>query len=180
MLLLPSQARKHKKISLYTVIVYAQFFDHLNVNKVGIYCEILDCPHETCNIMTSSNGNGFRVTGHLCGEFTGPRWIPRTKASDGGALMFSLICARINGWVNNHKADDLRRHPTHCDVIVMNTAAKLGIYLLPSNILASCESMLSDLLWQLWCIWSHVNRAYLVALGTAECSPTDRLLSSFK
>ena len=24
----------------------------------------------------------FRVTGHLCGEFTGPRWIPRTKASD--------------------------------------------------------------------------------------------------
>ena len=24
----------------------------------------------------------FRVTGHLCGEFTGPRWIPHTKASD--------------------------------------------------------------------------------------------------
>ena len=24
----------------------------------------------------------FRVTGHLCGEFTGERWIPRTKASD--------------------------------------------------------------------------------------------------
>ena len=34
------------------------------------------------HIMTSSNGNIFRVTGHLCGEFTGPRWIPRTKASD--------------------------------------------------------------------------------------------------
>ena len=33
-------------------------------------------------IMTSSNGNIFRVTGHLCGEFTGHRWIPRTKASD--------------------------------------------------------------------------------------------------
>ena len=32
--------------------------------------------------MTSSNGNNFRVTGHLCGEFTGHRWIPRTKASD--------------------------------------------------------------------------------------------------
>ena len=28
------------------------------------------------------NGNIFRVTGHLCGEFTGHRWIPRTKASD--------------------------------------------------------------------------------------------------
>ena len=24
-------------------------------------------------MMTSSNGNIFRVTGHLCGEFTGPR-----------------------------------------------------------------------------------------------------------
>ena len=34
-------------------------------------------------MMTSSNGNIFRVTGHLCGEFTGPRWIPHTKASDG-------------------------------------------------------------------------------------------------
>ena len=32
--------------------------------------------------MTSSNANIFRVTGHLCGEFTGHRWIPRTKASD--------------------------------------------------------------------------------------------------
>ena len=39
--------------------------------------------HATRNVMmTSSNGNIFRVTGHLCGEFTGPRWIPRTKASD--------------------------------------------------------------------------------------------------
>ena len=33
-------------------------------------------------MMTSWNGNIFHVTGHLCGEFTGPRWIPRTKASD--------------------------------------------------------------------------------------------------
>ena len=36
----------------------------------------------TNNMMTSSNGNIFRVTGHLCGEFTGPRWIPHKKASD--------------------------------------------------------------------------------------------------
>ena len=33
-------------------------------------------------MMTSSNGNIFRVTGHLCREFTGPWWIPHTKASD--------------------------------------------------------------------------------------------------
>ena len=30
-------------------------------------------------MMTSSNGNIFRVTGHLYGEFTGPRWIPAQR-----------------------------------------------------------------------------------------------------
>ena len=30
-------------------------------------------------MMTSSNGNIFRVTGHLCGEFTGPRRIPTQR-----------------------------------------------------------------------------------------------------
>ena len=42
-------------------------------------------PRKQCEanlIMTSSNGNISCVTGHLCGELTGPRWIPRTKASD--------------------------------------------------------------------------------------------------
>ena len=34
------------------------------------------------SIMTSSNGNIFRDTGPLCGEITGHRWIPLTKASD--------------------------------------------------------------------------------------------------
>ena len=33
-------------------------------------------------MMTSSNGNIFRDIDHLCGEFTGHRWIPHTKASD--------------------------------------------------------------------------------------------------
>ena len=33
-------------------------------------------------MMTSSNGDIFGVIGLLCGEFTGPRWIPLTKASD--------------------------------------------------------------------------------------------------
>ena len=37
-----------------------------------------------------------------------------------GALMFSLICARINGWVNNCEAGDLRRYRAHYDVTVMN------------------------------------------------------------
>ena len=36
-----------------------------------------------------------------------------------GALVFSLICAWINGWVNNSKTVDLRCHRAHYDVIVM-------------------------------------------------------------
>ena len=35
-----------------------------------------------------------------------------------GALMFSLICAWINSWVNNRDAGDLRRHRPHYDVIL--------------------------------------------------------------
>ena len=67
-------------------------------------------------MMTSSNGDIFRVTGHLCGEFTGPRWILRTKSSD---AVFSLIGVWINGRVNNREAGDLRRNHTHHDVTVM-------------------------------------------------------------
>ena len=36
-----------------------------------------------------------------------------------GALMLSLICVWINGWVNNREAGDLRRYRTHYDVTVM-------------------------------------------------------------
>ena len=36
-----------------------------------------------------------------------------------GALMFSLIYAWINDWVNNREAGDLRRQHGHYDVIVM-------------------------------------------------------------
>ena len=37
-----------------------------------------------------------------------------------GALMFTLICVRINGWANNHEAGDLRRNRAHRDVTVMH------------------------------------------------------------
>ena len=45
-----------------------------------------------------------------------------------GPLMFSLICAWINGWGNNHKAGDLRRHRARYDVIVIS-------YLLVENMM---------------------------------------------
>ena len=36
-----------------------------------------------------------------------------------GALMFSLICARINEWVSKREAGDLRRYRRHYDVNLM-------------------------------------------------------------
>ena len=42
------------------------------------------------------------------------------------ALMFSLICARINGWVNNGEAGDFRRHRAHYDITLMFTLFCFG------------------------------------------------------
>ena len=36
-----------------------------------------------------------------------------------GALIFSFICAWINGWVNTREAGDLRRYHAYYDVIIM-------------------------------------------------------------
>ena len=43
------------------------------------------------------------------------------KGQSRGALMFSLIWAWINGWVNNREAGEWRLHRAHCDVTVMIT-----------------------------------------------------------
>ena len=69
-------------------------------------------------MLTSSNGNMFCVTGFyagnspVTGEFPSHRPMARV-------LMFSLLCASTNGWVNNQDAGDLRRHRADHDVTVM-------------------------------------------------------------
>ena len=80
------------------------------------------CAHPTtsgemaCGIpmITSWNGNNFRVSGLLWGESTQRR----------GASMFPLICAWTNGLANNRDACDLRRHRAHYDVTVMSSDVK--------------------------------------------------------
>ena len=64
-------------------------------------------------MMTSSNGNIFRVTGLL---------LPTNSTHKGqwrGVLMFSLICARTNGYANHRDAGDLRRHRANYHLTVM-------------------------------------------------------------
>ena len=71
------------------------------------------------DIMTSSNGNLFCVTGLLCEDFTSHRWMPRTKGQWRWPLMFSLVCAWTNSWANNGDTGDLRYHHAHYDVSAM-------------------------------------------------------------
>ena len=55
-----------------------------------------------------------------------------------GALMFSLIYAWINDWVNNREAGDLRRQHGHYDVIVMNGGtSKLQLNLMHGSTITS-------------------------------------------
>ena len=70
-------------------------------------------------MMTSSNRNFFpRYWPFVRGIHRSPANSPH-KGQRREALMFSLICAWTNGWVNNHEAGDLRRCRAHDDVIVM-------------------------------------------------------------
>ena len=68
---------------------------------------------------TSSNGNMFRGTGHLCGEFTGPRWIPHTKASDAklSCFLWSTLNKRLSKQSLGWWFETLNR--AHYDVTVM-------------------------------------------------------------
>ena len=45
-----------------------------------------------------------------------------------GALMFSLICVWINGWVNNCEVGDLRRYRAHYDVTLMHCWREANTY----------------------------------------------------
>ena len=65
-------------------------------------------------MMTSPNGNIFRVTAYSPTPLNSPH-----KGQWHEALMFSLICAWTNSWVNNRDAGDLRRNRAHYDVIAM-------------------------------------------------------------
>ena len=83
-------------------------------------------------IMTSSNGNFFRVTDHLCREFTGPQWITHTKASDAELWCFLWSAPWINGWLCNREAGDVRCNRAHYDVTVM--WKKPRVYITPGQL----------------------------------------------
>ena len=76
--------------------------------------------------MTSSNGNSFRVTGHLCGEFTGPGEFPAQRpVTRGFDVFFDLrpdkqLSKQSWGWWFETPSHSLWRHRnvTNCSLVM--------------------------------------------------------------
>ena len=111
----------------------------------------------TGRMMTSFNGNIFRVTGPLCGEFTGHRRIPLTKTSDAELWCFLWTAPLINSWVNISDTGILRRHRAHYDVIVMDVKSpKHSFLFLRDHPWAACHVIT-------W--WRHQMETYSALLA---------------
>ena len=105
-----------------SAVILTTYADH----RISGWTDMTACavPYET-NIdfiyamMTSSNGNIFRVTGPLCGEFTGHPWITRTKASFDVFFHLRLnkrLSKQSWGWWFETPSRPLWRHCTGCDL----------------------------------------------------------------
>ena len=71
-----------------------------------------------------------------------------------GALMFSLICAWINGWVNNREAGDLRHQRAHYDDIMMRDTGGL-------KLMRTCSHKLI--------FWQNHSSALYIKLSRLHC-----------
>ena len=91
-------------------------------------------------MMTSSNGDIFRVTGHLCGEVTGEFPIQRPVRRSFDGFFYLPLNKRLSeqlwGWW-------LRRHRVHYDVVVM-----IEIYIINSSL---CSLLL--ITWRCYIRW---------------------------
>ena len=92
--------------SLIVVYLYDEYLYHHRERTntdfdSDIYCCNIRCKTDCKEMMTSSNGNIFRLTGHLCGEFTGHRTQrPVTRSFD---VFFDLrlnkrLSKQLQGW----------------------------------------------------------------------------------
>ena len=89
------------------------------------------CENHAIKLQFEDDGEGSSIHNDVIKWKHFPRYWPfvrgtqrspvysRHKGQWRRALMFSLICAWINSWVNNRKAGHLKRHRAHYDAIVM-------------------------------------------------------------
>ena len=124
---------------------------------------------ETFSALLALSGGNSPVTS----EFPPQRPVTRS-------FMFSLICAWINGWVNNREAGEGRHHSAHYDVIVMGQTHStrdvlicIGLRLSSCWLLVLCcqiemqkstHSVASMLVKQPWPVWP--NERYQTKVNT--------------
>ena len=130
------------------IIIRSSVFSSFNLKKVSLIhipifatqasirdkASYLDVTSDSLNAIYSRVSSVYRLTHHddVIKWKHFPRYWPFVrgihrsrwenslhKGQWRGALMFSLICTRIKGWVNNGEAGDLRRYRAHYDVTVM-------------------------------------------------------------
>ena len=106
-------------------------------------CLYIDCTHciRSYILIISWWRNQMGTCSALLAICAGNSPVPVNSPHRGqwrGALMFPLICARKNGWVNNREAGDLRRNRTHYDVNVMIFAINLCM----GGLITSCHGTL--------------------------------------
>ena len=93
-------------------------YHHHQLRMTSLYLLVLPNPsyyRQMFIMMTSSNGNIFCVTGHLCEEFMGHRWIPCTKASDvelwcslWSASSWLCLDCPFTRWTRKYKSTGIR------------------------------------------------------------------------
>ena len=126
-------------------------------------------------MMTSSNGNIFRVTGPLWGETIGHLWIP-SQRPERGALIFSLTFAWTNGWANvpmrRWFETPLRLARLHCNVLVYHSPSVIHVLCLMRPkftrkflcIFFSAQCLVALLIWRV------INGLYPHSLTIHPCS----------
>ena len=113
-------------------IVFHGLLSELNVN-VDIYIALLN--HFIMKTFTEDKGSGSPMAyihpdalqglyrlGNLRDDVI--KW--KHKGQWREALIFSSICARINNWVSNGEAGDLRRYRAHYDVTVISISPNVS------------------------------------------------------
>ena len=112
------------------------------------------------DMMTPSNRNIFRVTARpfVRGIHRSPVNSPH-KGQWRGALMFSLIYAWTNGWVNNREAGDLRRYHVHYNATLMQWMRKIHELLQLYN-----RYIPLDPVWFYTCVTDAIHQNCVLAL----------------
>ena len=114
----------------------------------------MDCHHGAGNVRCDSSHDDVIKWKHFPRNWPFVREIHRSpvnfphKGQWRGALMFSLIYAWINDWVNNHEAGDLRRQHGHYDVIVMENWLWKSLSPTWVNLFEHCPIITK-------CVWFH-------------------------